>query len=48
MVAAAPVAVPLRWLTGFAESFPCDIIFVKGKKVAGTTVGGVMRGGAAR
>jgi len=27
----------------WSHGLPCDMIFVKGKKVAGTTVGGVMR-----
>ena len=31
------------WLDGFNGTFPCDVLFVKGKKVAGTTLGGVVR-----
>ncbi|KAJ1455297.1 hypothetical protein M885DRAFT_221476 [Pelagophyceae sp. CCMP2097] len=30
------------WMVG-APTFPCDLLFVKGKKVAGTTVGGIVR-----
>lgn len=31
------------WLAGFQHKWPCDVLFVKGKKVAGTTLGGVVR-----
>ena len=29
------------WLAGYNGSFPNHVLFVKGKKVAGTTLGGV-------
>ena len=38
---AAPAARP--WLEGCDLALPCDVLFVKGKKVAGTTLGGVVR-----
>ena len=40
--AAAPDAAA-PWLAGFQHTWPCDVLFVKGKKVAGTTLGGVVR-----
>lgn len=39
---------PRAWLDGFEGGFPSDILFVKGKKVAGTTMGGVVRRVGAR
>ena len=41
--AAANAAAEGPWLDGFNGTFPCDVLFVKGKKVAGTTLGGVVR-----
>ena len=31
------------WLTGFEGQFPSDMMFVKGKKVAGTTLCAILR-----
>jgi hypothetical protein len=35
-IAAAQEKEARPWLAGFERSFPCDVLFVKGKKVAGT------------
>jgi len=40
---AATTAAPRAWLADFEGGFPADMLFVKGKKVAGTTLGGVVR-----
>ena len=42
-IAAAQEKEARPWLAGFGRTFPCDVLFVKGKKVAGTTLGGVVR-----
>ena len=42
-IAAAQEKEARPWLAGFERTFPCDVLFVKGKKVAGTTLGGVVR-----
>jgi hypothetical protein len=42
-VGAATAAAPRAWLADFEGGFPADMLFVKGKKVAGTTLGGVVR-----
>ena len=36
-IAAAQEKEARPWLAGFGRTFPCDVLFVKGKKVAGTT-----------